>query len=93
MEVPKILFASIALYLKQTNKEKKLHETVVPPPPPPGGAPLQCQGLTTDGIGPGGYIGTVHLYSVGWCNVMVIVVHRSDNESGHSVVIVRYIVV
>ena len=54
---------------------------------------MQCQGLTTDGIGPGGYIGTVHLYNVGWFNDMVIVVHRSDNESGHSVVIVRYIVV
>ena len=54
---------------------------------------MQCQGLTTDGIGPGGYIGTVHLYNVGWCNDMVIVVHRSDDESGHSVVMVRYIVV
>ena len=37
--------------------------------------------------------GILALFSVGWCNDMVIVVHRSDNESGHSVVIVRYIVV
>ena len=37
--------------------------------------------------------GILVLHNVGWCNDMVIVVHRSDNESGHSVVIVRYIVV